>query len=57
MPNVAEGQQAPDFTPKANDGSIVTLSSFRGKKNVVLYKSSYPHLANTPKPSWKHFEV
>lgn len=37
MTNIAEGQSAPDFTAKANDGSNVTLSSFRGKKNVVLY--------------------
>ena len=37
MPDVAEGQPAPDFTAKANDGSTVTLSSFRGKKTIVLY--------------------
>lgn len=37
MTDVAEGQPAPDFTAKANDGSNVTLSSFRGKKAVVLY--------------------
>ncbi len=37
MPDIAEGQPAPDFTAKANDGSTVTLSSFQGKKNVVLY--------------------
>ncbi len=30
------GDQAPDFTLKATDGQDVTLSSFRGKKNVVL---------------------
>jgi mycoredoxin-dependent peroxiredoxin len=30
------GQEAPDFTLKAGDGSEVTLSSFRGQKNVVL---------------------
>jgi peroxiredoxin Q/BCP len=36
MPDAAEGQPAPDFTAKANDGSSVTLSDFRGK-NVVLY--------------------
>jgi peroxiredoxin Q/BCP len=35
--DVAEGLPAPDFTAKANDGSSVTLSGFRGKKNVVLY--------------------
>ena len=37
LTNVAEGEPAPGFTAKANDGSTVTLSSFRGKKNVVLY--------------------
>jgi len=36
MLDVAEGQPAPDFTAKANDGSTVTLSGLRGK-NVVLY--------------------
>jgi peroxiredoxin Q/BCP len=36
MPDLAEGLPAPDFTAKANDGSSVTLSNFRGK-NVVLY--------------------
>ncbi len=35
--NIAEGAPAPDFTAKANDGSTVTLSSYRGTKNVVLY--------------------
>lgn len=33
---VDEGQQAPDFTLPAQDGSTVTLSQYRGKKNVVL---------------------
>lgn len=37
MANLAEGAPAPEFTAKANDGSTVTLSSYRGKKNVVLY--------------------
>jgi peroxiredoxin Q/BCP len=37
LPDVAEGQPAPDFSAKANDGSEVTLSSFRGSKIVVLY--------------------
>ncbi|HEV8633627.1 MAG TPA: peroxiredoxin [Chloroflexota bacterium] len=31
------GQPAPDFTLDAHDGSQVTLSSFKGKKNVVLF--------------------
>ena len=33
---VAVGQEAPDFTLKDQDGNDVTLSSFRGEKNVVL---------------------
>ena len=30
------GDTAPDFTLRDTDGNDVTLSSFRGKKNVVL---------------------
>ena len=30
------GDSAPDFTLKDQDGNLVTLSSYRGKKNVVL---------------------
>ena len=30
------GQPAPDFTLPAHDGSDVTLSDYRQKKNVVL---------------------
>ena len=33
---VEVGQQAPDFTLPAQDGTTVTLSQYRGKKNVVL---------------------
>jgi peroxiredoxin len=33
---VATGDSAPDFTLKDQDGNDVTLSSFRGEKNVVL---------------------
>ncbi|MGQ0824896.1 MAG: peroxiredoxin [Actinomycetota bacterium] len=33
---VAVGGEAPDFTLKDQDGSDVTLSKFRGDKNVVL---------------------
>ena len=31
------GDLAPDFTATATDGSTVTLSSFRGTQNVILY--------------------
>ena len=34
---VREGNKAPDFSGKNQDGNPVKLSSFRGKKNVVLY--------------------
>lgn len=37
MPLVAEGEAAPDFTANANDGTKFTLSSLRGKKDVILY--------------------
>ena len=33
---ITVGQAAPDFTLQAADGKPVTLSDFRGKKNVVL---------------------
>ena len=33
---VAVGTRAPDFTLEAKDGGTVTLSQFRGKKEVVL---------------------
>jgi peroxiredoxin len=33
---VEVGSEAPDFTLKNQDGEDVTLSSFRGKKNVVV---------------------
>ena len=32
-----EGKKAPDFTALDQNGKKVKLSSFRGKKNVVLY--------------------
>ena len=31
-----EGQEAPDFTLPATLGESVTLSQYRGQKNVVL---------------------
>ena len=33
---VAVGAPAPDFALDSKDGATVTLSSFRGRKNVVL---------------------
>jgi peroxiredoxin Q/BCP len=34
---VEEGKKAPDFTALNQDGKKVKLSSFKGKKNVVLF--------------------
>jgi peroxiredoxin Q/BCP len=39
-----EGDKAPDFSVKADDGKIISLADYRGR-NVVLY--FYPK-ANTP---------
>lgn len=36
LARVAVGSPAPDFTLESKDGIAVTLSSFRGRKNVVL---------------------
>ena len=33
---VAVGSAAPDFALLAKDGGVVTLSQFRGKKNIIL---------------------
>ncbi len=33
---VAVGQSAPDFTLRQRDGTSLTLSQYKGKKNVVL---------------------
>jgi len=37
VPEVKVGDKAPDFTLPSNTGENVMLSSFFGKKNVVLY--------------------
>jgi cytochrome oxidase Cu insertion factor (SCO1/SenC/PrrC family) len=36
LARVAIGRPAPDFTLESKDGGTVTLSSFRGRKDVVL---------------------
>lgn len=33
---VGTGDMAPDFALRALDGSIITLSQYRGEKNVIL---------------------
>jgi peroxiredoxin len=33
---LAVGQMAPDFTLKSQDGSMVRLGDYHGKKNVVM---------------------
>lgn len=37
LSDLKEGDIAPDFTLPSDNGENITLSSFRGKKNVVLY--------------------
>lgn len=37
MSEVSEGDIAPDFRLKSDDGKSYSLSQFRGKKDVVLY--------------------
>ena len=36
LARVAVGSLPPDFTLESRDGTVVTLSSYRGRKNVVL---------------------
>jgi len=43
-----EGDTAPDFELPASDGTNVTLSSFRGEKNVVLCFYPKNHLFMCP---------
>lgn len=50
-----EGDAAPDFELPADDGSAVSLASFRGKKNVVL--CFYPKNRLFGCPSKKVFEM
>ncbi len=37
MPPIQEGQMAPDFSARDDQGNTINLKDFRGKKNVVLY--------------------
>ena len=37
MSSLQEGQPAPEFTAKDDQGNTVRLADFKGKKNVVLY--------------------
>ena len=43
-----EGDTAPDFELASNDGSLVKLGSFQGKKNVVLCFYPKNHLFACP---------
>jgi len=43
-----EGDAAPDFELTANDGSVIKLASFQGKKNVVLCFYPKNHLFACP---------
>src|SRR2546427_3449685 len=43
-----EGDMAPDFELPANDGSVVKLDSYQGKKNVVLCFYPKNHLFACP---------
>jgi cytochrome oxidase Cu insertion factor (SCO1/SenC/PrrC family) len=36
LERVKVGDTAPDFSLRSRDGDVITLSSFRGKKAVVL---------------------
>jgi peroxiredoxin (alkyl hydroperoxide reductase subunit C) len=48
------GEVAPDFTLKDQSGNAVTLSSFRGKRNVVLvfYPASFTRVCNVQMPGY-----
>lgn len=37
MSSLQEGQAAPEFSAKDDQGNTVSLADFKGKKNVVLY--------------------
>ncbi|HEU4724605.1 MAG TPA: peroxiredoxin [Candidatus Eisenbacteria bacterium] len=48
------GEMAPDFTLKDQAGSAVTLSSYRGKRNVVLvfYPLSFTSVCSVQMPAY-----
>lgn len=48
MSDMDEGDSAPDFELVSNDGTPVKLSSFQGKKNVVLCFYPKNHLFACP---------
>jgi peroxiredoxin len=51
---IAVGTVAPDFTLKDQNGNAVTLSSFRGKRNVVLvfYPLSFTSVCSVQMPGY-----
>ena len=48
MNDMEEGDLAPDFELKANDGSVIKLESFKDKNNVVLCFYPKNHLFACP---------
>lgn len=48
MSCMKEGDQAPDFELVSNEGSMIKLSSFQGKKNIVLCFYPKNHLFACP---------
>ena len=48
------GEKAPDFTLKDQSGTLVTLSSYRGKRNVVLvfYPLSFTSVCSVQMPAY-----
>ena len=48
------GERAPDFTLKDQNGNVVTLASFQGKRNVVLvfYPLSFTSVCSVQMPGY-----
>ena len=38
MTNLTDGDIAPDFTAKIEDGSTISLKGFKGKKKILYFK-------------------